>query len=177
MSGGDPLTLEPVSTRNHVLVCASCTKNRRLGIGPVALVAASVRPKSFPNCRSPGTFWQLHQTWPGTNKAACWERLLGRGCEDVQSLGDCSGVGGGWGVRQPVWQGVPLLLASGLCRVGGGSDSRNRRSCDCHCLLSPIRGMGCWSDGSCLASNCCSHRRSARSSSSFGENGGTHTTE
>ena len=38
--GGITLTLEPASIRNLVFLCASLTKNRRLEVGPVALVAA-----------------------------------------------------------------------------------------------------------------------------------------
>ena len=58
--GGITLTLEPVSTRKCLLVCASITKNRRLvEIGPVPPVAARVRPRSFPSGMVPGTFLQL----------------------------------------------------------------------------------------------------------------------
>ena len=46
--GGITLTSEPVSIRNLVFVCASLTKNRRLEVGPVALVTANVRSTLFP---------------------------------------------------------------------------------------------------------------------------------
>ena len=74
--GGITLTSEPVSIRNLVFVCASLTKNRRLEVGPVALVAANVWPTLFPRCRAPGISWQLHQTFCGTNRGS-------RQCESV----------------------------------------------------------------------------------------------
>ena len=46
--GGMTLTSEPVSMRNFVLVCASLTKNRRLEVGPVALVALLGRVTKLP---------------------------------------------------------------------------------------------------------------------------------
>ena len=54
--GGITLTLEPVSIRNLVFLCASLTKNMQLEVGPVALVAANVRRTLFPRCRLLGLF-------------------------------------------------------------------------------------------------------------------------
>ena len=51
-----------------MLVCASLTKNRRLEVGPVAPVAASVWPIPFPCCRAPDTSWRLRQTFCGTSR-------------------------------------------------------------------------------------------------------------
>ena len=73
--GGMTLTSEPVSTRKRVWVGTSLTKKRRLEVGPVTPIAASVRPKRFPSCRAPGTSWPLHQISCG-----CCRGQWGRGC-------------------------------------------------------------------------------------------------
>ena len=97
--GGMTLTSEPVSTRNRVFVCASVTKNRQLGVEPVAFVTASVRLIRFPRCRAPGISWQLHQIYCGTSRewmssavtVAAWDGRGPGGDEFASGCGDAGG--------------------------------------------------------------------------------------
>ena len=67
-----------------MLVCASLTTNRRLEVGPVASVAASVRPIRVPSCRGPGTSLRLHRTCGDTSRG-------------VRSSGECAAASGAMG--------------------------------------------------------------------------------
>ena len=78
---GMTLTSEPVSTRKRVCIVVSLTKNRRLGRGPLAPVAASVRLGSFPNCMAPCISELLHHIFTSRQNRRS-HAVVQRGCDD-----------------------------------------------------------------------------------------------
>ena len=138
-------TSELVSTRKRVCIVVSLTKNRRLGRGPLAPVAASVRLGSFPNCMAPCISKRLHHIF--TCRQNRWSHaVVQRGCDDMR--------------------GSNLLYSRGRDRVVRDATSSARhvtsfRSCftfkaSCWlCVMAAISGMATAMTLLAMSARCC----------------------